>query len=144
MQILNSTEQKQFLELTPPKTHQNSSTSLAHKVNELALRNKGSIFLSLTVLVTLALSPQILAWGAACKVVAYSLLTFSSLQIFTALIGRNEIISHRTGEQVNALLGVVNLCVLYLFPGVSLGASLLSSSVGAASLLMRNVAVIDP
>lgn len=141
MQAINTINHQQPIIST---SQQNSITSLARKVAEFTSRNKGSIFLALSVLASVAFSPQLLAFNAGCKIMAYTLLTFSSLQIFTVMFGRNELMTARTGEQINALLGVVNLCVLYLFPGIAIATSICSSSIGVASLLMRNITAIDP
>lgn len=128
-----------FQETNTFKFSQRSTDSIAHKICNFISRNKGSLFLGLSVLATLAFSPQVLAWHLSCKVMAYSLLTFSTLQIFSVIFGRNEFMTARTGEQVNALLGVVNLCVLYLFPAISLATAVCNSSIGAASLFMRSI-----
>jgi hypothetical protein len=139
MQSINNFNPKQSVEERPLSQFQNVISPLAEKVHQFATHNTGSFFLLSSFFFILTFSPEIISWNFACNIIAYSLLSFSSLQIFTTLLGRNEFASERAAEQVNGLLGIVNFCVYYLFPKISLSSSVCTFSIGITSLLMRKL-----
>jgi hypothetical protein len=114
-------------------------SNVASRVYNFANENRGTFFLGASVAVALIVSPQVITLAAAMELFVGGVFTSVILQIIATLIGRNGFANPRSGEQLAALFGLGNLCLLYLNPMTGIAASVTGAGFGTTSLLIRQL-----
>lgn len=121
-----------------------SLSSLPNRIATFARENKGVFFLGCTVVLALGMVPFV----ATTEVITLSLLTTSfvsgilsacSVHIFFLFFCHSKLMDKNFGEPLAALIGVANLCLLYLNPISGIYFTLYDAGLGITSYVIRTM-----